>query len=65
MQPYRKICEILFIDADVVTVSIEGNSMFHIKKPNIPAFAKVGDFLLHGEHGFYDVVDKEGNIVSR
>lgn len=65
MQPYRKICEIVFIDTDVVTVAIEDKKMFHIKKANIPAFARVGDFLLHCEHGFYDVVDEQGNFVYR
>jgi hypothetical protein len=65
MEPYRKICKIISINHDDVTVEIEDNKTFNIKRIKLSESAALGDFLKHCEHGFYDIVDEQGNFIHR
>jgi hypothetical protein len=60
----KEILKILRIEQDGVTIETKEKE---IKTLNVklPKFAKVGDFIRHCEHSFYDVVDKNGEIISR
>lgn len=59
----RKIYRIIEIQSDGVIVQNEEGRVGKSSKMKLPKHAKQGDFIQHCEHGFYDVIDKEGNLI--
>jgi len=51
-------------DEHVITVDSVKGVVKH-SKGKFPNHVKVGDIVQYVEHGFHDVIDQEGNIVSR
>lgn len=62
MQRIYTIVEIL--DDGVVVKDKEGK-IEKSAKIHIPKFARAGDLIRHCEHGFYDVIDENGDFIYR
>jgi hypothetical protein len=65
MKIYRGIAKVLQIESDTIVIDIGNNETIILNTRNVPDFVKVGDLIQHCEHGFYDIVDEEGNIIFK
>ena len=60
----NEVFKILQIDKNGIRVETKNEEII-VLNAKLPAFARVGDYIRHVEHSFYDVVDKDGEIVWR
>jgi len=60
----NEVFKIIKIDKREVTVETKEKEI-KVITAKLPKFAVVGDFIRQGEHSFYDVVDKYGEMILR
>lgn len=63
----KEVYKILEIKEDHIVLETLSREILKALKTRmkIPKSAKVGDLIQHTEHLFYDVIDKDGNIISK
>jgi len=62
---FRGIAKVLHIDSEKVIIDIGDGQNNELKPRQFNKLLKVGDLIRHCEHGYYDIVDKNGNLVIR
>ncbi len=54
-----------FLDDGILVQKTPDGEEMLLRKVNIPKNAKIGDILKLCEHNFYDIIDENGNFLSR
>ena len=63
MEVFRGIAKVLQVDNDKIVINIGNDKTMELKPRQLSKSIKVGDFVRHCEHGFYDIVDEKGNYI--
>ena len=59
------VLKIIDIVQDEMIAKSREHRTIKIPKDKLPKYARVGDLIRHCEHGYFDVIDENGNLIYR